>query len=135
MNRRTFLKTLGSVARGEIASIPTKIAKIPKNTVANVKQYDSAVRGIKKNGSQVMSRRAVLVGGGRRVGKAIIRNPKEASYRLKQTSRVLKQAALRSITPLDQVVLQSEGRRLSKWQGLLSNFSHYRQDRRGRIID
>lgn len=110
MKRRQFLKILGSLSRQAVAEAPKQIAKIPKQTVGNIRQLDSISKSIKKQGPRIIGRRSVLRKVERRVGKALISNPKEAAAKVSRGLGVVKESILRAANPSRLIEQQAEGR-------------------------
>lgn len=123
MNRRNFLKLGASLVKKEAMQAPKALAKIPKSTVSNVRQYDKLASDIKKKGNLVTSRRSFLDKAKKRTAITLIKNPKETTYRVKQGAKmVIKGAKLATSTPTD-LALKTDGRKLKGLSKLLGMFS------------
>lgn len=125
MNRRQFLQSALTVAKKQVAEVPKQAAKIPKNTLTNIREYDKVAKTIKNKGNIELPRRSFLDKAKKRVGALLIKNPKETAYRAKQGAKATGNAIKNTVTPLDDLVLKSEGRKMNKLQKFLSNFSRY----------
>lgn len=125
MNRRQFLGTLLSAGKKEVSNIPSSVAKIPKKTVTNLMEYDKLVKDIGKQNNNPISKRTLLGKMKRRMGRLMIKNPSETAYRANQLGKGYLGAMGNAITPLDDLALKAEGRKLSKLGSLLSNFRRY----------
>jgi hypothetical protein len=123
VNRRQFLQSALSVAKKQVAEVPKQAAKIPKNTLTNIREYDKVAKTIKNKGNIELPRRSFLDKAKKRIGVLLIKNPKETAYRAKQGAKATGNTIKNTVTPLDDLVMKSEGRKMNKLQKFLSNFS------------
>lgn len=123
MNRRNFLKLGASLVKKQAAEAPKAIAKIPKSTVSNVRQYDKLAKDIKNKGNLVTSRRSFLDKAKKRAATTLIKNPKETTYRVKQGAKMVTRGAKLATTSPTDLALKTDGRKLKGISKLLSMFS------------
>ena len=125
MNRRQFLQSAITVAKKQAVEAPKQVAKIPKNTLTNIREYDKVAKTVKSKGNIELPRRSFLDKAKKRIGVLLIKNPKETAYRTKQGAKATGNAIKNTVTPLDDLVMKSEGRKMSRLGKFLSNFSRY----------
>ena len=123
MNRRDFLRLGASAIKKQVVEAPKALAKIPKSTMTNVKQYDKLARDIKSKGNLLTPRRSFLDKAKKRAAVMLIKNPKETTYRVKQGARNIGNAIKTPLTPLDDLVMKSEGRKIKGIGKILGIFS------------
>lgn len=123
MNRRNFLKLGASLVKKQATEAPKALAKIPKSTVSNVKQYDKLARDVKKKGNLVTSRRSFLDKAKKRAAVTLIKNPKETTYRVKQAAKMVTRGAKLATSSPTDLALKTDGRKLKGLGKLLGMFS------------
>jgi len=121
MNRRDFLKLGSSTIRKQATSIPSEIAKVPKNTVNNLMEYDKTVKAIKTNGNKVINRGSFLSKVKKKISSLLIRNPKETTYLAKKGAGTMVNAIKTASDPAG-AALKLDGRKLGKIGKFLSKF-------------
>ena len=60
MNRRSFLKVLGTQVKRQISEAPKQLVQTPKNTLGNLRELDNASKLIKANGNNISTRQSFL---------------------------------------------------------------------------
>jgi hypothetical protein len=122
MDRRTFLKVLGTQVKKQVAQAPQNAVKIPKNTLGNLRELDNASKLIKANGNNISTRQSFLSKAKKKIGVLLIKNSKETTKRLGDGLKALPNA-VSNISDPTGAALKLEGRKLSKIGKFLSKFN------------
>lgn len=121
MNRRSFLKVLGTQVKKQIVEAPKQLTQAPKNTLGNLRELDNASKLIKANGNNIYTRSSFLSKAKKKVGALLIKNSKETTAGVGKGLRAIPNA-IKTISNPTEAALKLEGRKLGKIGKFLSKF-------------
>jgi hypothetical protein len=107
MKRRGFLKFLGTTGVNKgVEEVLTQPAKVAKNTVSAVRDYDRVVKNIKKDGGNIFSRRNFLNRVKKEGGILAAKRPKQTLNAVKKSGSLVKN--LRYLDPMNIAEVQNK---------------------------
>jgi len=124
MDRRSFLKVLGTQVKKQVSQAPQNAVKIPKNTLGNLRELDNASKLIKANGNNLSTRSSFLTKAKKKIGVLLIKNSKETTAGAKKGLQAIPNA-IKTISDPTEAALKLEGRKLGKIGKFLSKFNKY----------
>lgn len=122
MNRRSFLKVLGTQVKKQVAEAPRQLVQTPKNTLGNLKELSNASKLIKANGNNISTRGSFLSNTKKKIGVLLIKNSKETTAGVKKGLKAIPNA-VKTLSDPTEAALKLEGRKLGKLGKFLSKFN------------
>ena len=121
MDRRSFLKVLGTQVKKQVAEAPKQLVQAPKNTLGNLNELNNASKLIKANGNNISTRSSFLSKAKKKIGLLLIKNPKATTAEVKKGLKAIPNA-IKTLSDPTEAALKLEGRKLGKIGKFLSKF-------------
>ena len=121
MDRRSFLKVLGTQVKRQVAKAPQQLVKAPKNTLGNLNELNNTAKLIKANGGNLSTRQSFLSKAKKKIGILLIKNSKETTAGVGKGLKAIPNA-IKTLSDPTEAALKLEGRKLGRIGKFLSKF-------------